>query len=111
VLYHVREHPEYAPEDSALAKKALQRGERKFEQLLPLCGAQTLALVREFQNAVDATCVERTMTAAKSWRCESVLVSVAWPRIARCVHVEGRAKAAGVDVFFPSRRFRTDNAG
>jgi len=64
VLYHVREHPEYAPEIRA-REEALQRGERKFEQLLPLCGPQTLALVREFQNAVVRDLVERTMKAAE----------------------------------------------
>src|ERR1051326_5506771 len=51
VLYHVREHPEYLPE-IASRQEALARGERKFEQLLPLCSAQTLGLVREFQNTV-----------------------------------------------------------
>src|SRR5712692_10031881 len=35
VLYHVREHPEYEPEIRA-RQEALQRGERTFEQLLPL---------------------------------------------------------------------------
>ncbi|HEX9345383.1 MAG TPA: tRNA (adenosine(37)-N6)-threonylcarbamoyltransferase complex transferase subunit TsaD [Candidatus Acidoferrum sp.] len=110
VLYHVREHPEYAPEIRA-REEALQRGERKFEQLLPLCGAQTLALVREFQNAVVRDLVERTMTAAEELAVESVLVSggVAANSQLRTTF-EGRAKAAGVDVFFPSRALSTDNA-
>src|SRR5438874_3779090 len=60
VLYHVREHPEYAGEIQ-VREEAMGRGERKFEQLLPLCGEQTLALVREFQNAVVRDLVERTM--------------------------------------------------
>ena len=110
VLYHVREHPEYAPEVRA-REEALQHGERKFEQLLPLCGAQTLALVREFQNAVVRDLVERTMTAAEELTVESVLVSggVAANSQLRTTF-EGRAKAAGVDVFFPSRALSTDNA-
>src|SRR5881296_2377637 len=41
VLYHVREHPEYAAEIGA-REETLQRGERKFEQLLPLCSPKTL---------------------------------------------------------------------
>ena len=41
VLYHIREHEEYAPE-IATREAALARGERKFEQLLPLCHPQTL---------------------------------------------------------------------
>src|SRR6202030_3869157 len=49
VLYHVREHCEYGAEILA-RQESLTRGERKFEQLLPLCTSQTLALVRGFQN-------------------------------------------------------------
>src|SRR5690349_20004758 len=41
VLYHSREHEEYATEIRA-REEALQRGERKFEHLLPLCSPQTL---------------------------------------------------------------------
>src|SRR5713226_8140318 len=63
VLYHVREHPEYTPEIRS-REEALVRGERKYEQLLPLCSPQTLALVREFQNAVVRDLVERTLGAA-----------------------------------------------
>ena len=74
VLYHVREHPEYTGEIQT-REEALQRGERKFEQLLPLCSPQTLALVREFQNAVVRDLVERTMMAAEELAVESVLVS------------------------------------
>src|SRR3981189_3195985 len=64
VLYHVREHPEYGAEIRS-REEALGRGERKYEHLLPLCGPQTLALVREFQNAVVRDLVERTMNAAE----------------------------------------------
>jgi N6-L-threonylcarbamoyladenine synthase len=110
VLYHVREHTEYAAEIRA-REEALQRGERKFEQLLPLCGPQTLALVREFQNAVVRDLVERTMRAAGELAVESVLVSGGVAANSQ-LHAtfEQRAKSAGIEVFFPSRALSTDNA-
>jgi N6-L-threonylcarbamoyladenine synthase len=74
VLYHVREHAEYAEEIRA-REEALQRGERKFDQLLPLCSPQTLGLVREFQHAVVRDLVDRTMMAAEDLAVGSVLVS------------------------------------
>lgn len=110
VLYHVREHAEYAPEIRA-REEALERGERKFEQLLPLCSPKTLGLVREFQNAVVRDLVERTMMAAEELAAESVLVSggVAANSQLRATFEE-RAKSKGVEVFFPSRPLSTDNA-
>jgi N6-L-threonylcarbamoyladenine synthase len=110
VLYHLREHAEYSGEIRA-REEALQRGGRKFEQLLPLCGPQTLALVREFQNAVVRDLVERTMRAAGDLAVESVLVSggVAANSQLRATF-EQRAKSAGIEVFFPSRALSTDNA-
>ena len=110
VLYHVRDHAEYSPE-IRVREDALARGERKYEQLLPLCSPQTLALVREFQNAVVRDLVERTMTAAKELSAESVLVSggVAANNQLRATFEE-RGKAAGIEVFFPSRALSTDNA-
>jgi N6-L-threonylcarbamoyladenine synthase len=110
VLYHVREHLEYAAEIQA-REAALERGERKFEQLLPLCSAQTLALVREFQNAVVRDLVERTMAAAQELSAESVLVSggVAANSQLRATF-EDRGKSGGLEVFFPSRALSTDNA-
>jgi N6-L-threonylcarbamoyladenine synthase len=110
VLYHVREHCEYGSEILA-RQEALERGERKFEQLLPLCSAQTLGLVREFQNAVVRDLVERTMAAAEELAAEAVLVSggVAANSQLRATFEE-RAKAAGIEVFFPSRALSTDNA-
>jgi N6-L-threonylcarbamoyladenine synthase len=110
VLYHVREHPEYFAEIHA-REEALQRGERKVEQLLPLCSPQTLALVREFQNAVVRDLVERTMKAAQELGVESVLVSggVAANSQLRATF-EQRGKSAGVEMFFPSRALSTDNA-
>jgi len=110
VLYHLREHAEYSEEIQA-RQEALVRGERKFEQLQPLCGAQTIALVREFQNAVVRDLVERTMTAAEELNVESILVSggVAANSQLRSTF-EGRAKSAGIELFFPSRALSTDNA-
>jgi N6-L-threonylcarbamoyladenine synthase len=110
VLYHVRESSEYE-EEIRKREEALARGERKFEQLLPLCSAKTLALVREFQNAVVRDLVQRTMTAAEELEVESVLVSggVAANSQLR-VTFEERAQSAGVEVFFPSRALSTDNA-
>jgi len=110
VLYHVREHPEYAPEIRS-REEALARGERKYEQLLPLCSPQTLALVREFQNAVVRDLVERTLLAAEGLSAESILVSggVAANSQLRATF-EDRARAKGLEVFFPSRALSTDNA-
>jgi len=110
VLYHLREHPEYN-EEIANRDKALGEGRRKFEELLPLCSAQTLGLVREFQNAVVRDLVERTMTAAEQCRVGTVLVSggVAANRQLRATFEE-RARDAGIKVFFPSRELSTDNA-
>lgn len=110
VLYHVREHPEYSEEIRA-REEALQRGERKFEQLLPLCSPQTLALVREFQNAVVRDLVDRAMMAAEELAVGSVLVSggVAANSQLRATFEE-RAKSRGLEVFFPSRALSTDNA-
>src|SRR5216117_3749396 len=110
VLYHVREHPEYSEEIHA-REEALQRGGRRFEDLLPLCSPKTLALVREFQNAVVRDLLERTMSAAEALAVESVLVSggVAANSQLRATF-EARAKSAGTDVFFPSRALSTDNA-
>jgi N6-L-threonylcarbamoyladenine synthase len=110
VLYHVRENPEYAGEIRR-REEALARGERKFEQLLPLCSAKTLGLVREFQHAVVRDLVERTMAAAEELSAESVLVSggVAANSQLRATF-EDRGKSRGLEVFFPSHALSTDNA-
>ena len=83
-------------------RKPCRRGERKFEQLLPLCSPQTLALVREFQNAVVRDLVERAMLAAEELAVESVLVSggVAANSQLRATFEE-RAMSKGIEVFFP----------
>src|SRR5438046_907686 len=74
VFYHLRENPDYLPEIQA-RESAIARGERKFDQLLPLCGARTLGLVREFQNAVVRDLVERTLRAAEELGVPTLLVS------------------------------------
>jgi N6-L-threonylcarbamoyladenine synthase len=110
VLYHVREHAEYGPEIHR-REEAIERGERKFEELLPLCTPQTLGLVREFQNAVVRDLVERTMAAAEELSAGSVLVSGGVAANSQLRETfEERAKAAGMEVFFPSRALSTDNA-
>jgi N6-L-threonylcarbamoyladenine synthase len=110
VLYHVREHTGYGPEIHR-RQEALERGERKFEELRPLCTPQTLGLVREFQNAVVRDLVERTMTAAEELSAESVLVSGGVAANSQLRETfEERAKSAGMDVYFPSRALSTDNA-
>ena len=110
VLYHVRENPEYLPE-IAEREGAIARGERNFAQLLPLCGAKTLGLVREFQNAVVRDLVERTMRAGEELNVPTVLVSggVAANRQLRATF-EDRARNAGRNVHFPSHALSTDNA-
>ena len=74
VLYHLREHPEYSAGIHA-REAALDRGEKSFDQLRPLCNAQTLALIHEFQRAVVRDLVDRTIAAADRFSAESILVS------------------------------------
>ena len=110
VLYYVREHPEFAPE-IAVREAALAEGRRKFEELLPLCNAATLALVRAFQDSVVRELAERAFTAAEQRGAASILVSggVAANSQLRAVFEE-RAGRCGVQVYFPSRALSTDNA-
>ena len=110
VLYHLRENPDYVPEIQA-REVAIARGERKFDQLLPLCGPKTLGLVKEFQNAVVRDLVERTTKAAEGLDVPTILVSggVAANRQLRAIFA-GRAAGLGVKVYFPSLALSTDNA-
>ena len=110
VLYHLRENPDYLPEIRE-REAAIARGERKFDQLLALCGEKTLGLVREFQNAVVRDLVERTLNAAEELAVPTILVSggVAANRQLRTTFEE-RARSAGLNVFFPSMALSTDNA-
>jgi N6-L-threonylcarbamoyladenine synthase len=110
VLYHLRENRDYQPEIEA-REAALARGERKFDQLLPLCSSKTLGLIREFQNAVVRELVERSLSSAEELGVSTVLISggVAANRQLRATFEE-RAKRSGLDVYFPSLALSTDNA-
>ena len=110
VLYHLREHPEYT-DGIRLREGALRDGHRTFAELLPLCDAATLELVREFQNAVVRDLVERAMSAVDLCNVETILVSggVAANSQLRATF-EGRARERGVRVYFPDRELSTDNA-
>lgn len=110
VLYHLREHPEYNDEIRK-RQELLEEGHKKFEELLPMCSAQTLGLVREFQNAVVRDLVERTMSAAEQCGVGTILVSGGVAANSQLRRVfEARARANGLKVFFPSRALSTDNA-
>lgn len=110
VLYHLRENPDYRPEIES-REAAMARGERRFDQLLPLCSQKTLGLVREFQNAVVRELVERTLKAAEQLGVPTVLVSggVAANKQLRATFEE-RSRAGALNVFFPSLALSTDNA-
>jgi len=110
VLYHVRERCEYGAEILA-RQEALARGERKFEQLLPLCSPQALALIREFQNTVVRDLRDRTFAAAEQSGASTILVSGGVAANAQLRNAfEERGKSAGIQIFFPSRALSTDNA-
>lgn len=108
VLYHVREHPEYAGEIAA-REQALAEGKRSFEELLPLCSPQTLGLVREFQNAVVRDLLERTMVAAEQSEVSTILVS-GGVSANRQLREAFRQRARGMHLYFPNRDLCTDNA-
>jgi N6-L-threonylcarbamoyladenine synthase len=110
VLRHVRARPEMAAEIAA-REEALRRGERRAEQLRPLCSPETLDLVASFQHCVVDDLVNRTLQAADEFAARSVLVSggVAANSALR-KHCEARAFDAGLDVYLPSPALSTDNA-
>jgi N6-L-threonylcarbamoyladenine synthase len=108
VLYHVREHPEYH-EEIARRESLLTAGKRAFDDLLPLCSPQTLALIREFQNAVVRDLVERTLTAADQSEVATLLVS-GGVSANKQLRDTFRDRARGLHVYFPSRELSTDNA-
>jgi len=110
VLYHLREHPEYG-EGIRKREEALREGHRSFAELLALCDATTLGLVREFQNAVVRDLVERTMMGAEECAVETILVSggVAANSQLRA-RFEERARVKRLRVYFPDRALSTDNA-
>src|SRR5438132_4402521 len=99
VLYHLREHAEYTPEISA-REAAIARGERKFEQLLPLCSPEALALIREFQNTVVRDLRDRTFAAAEQCGASTILVSGGVAANAQLRNAfEERGKSSGIQIF------------
>ena len=109
VLYYLRDHPELAPEIE-VRRKALSAGTPKPSDLLPLCSPTTLALIRNFQEAVVRDLVTRTLAAAEQLGCPTMLVSGG---VAANSELRARFAAAQVrplEVFFPSRALCTDNA-
>jgi N6-L-threonylcarbamoyladenine synthase len=110
VLYHVREHAEYS-EEIRKREEALAAGKRGFADLLPLCSAEMLGLVRAFQDAVVRDLVDRTMLAAEECEVRTLLVSggVSANSQLRTVFAE-RARKNGLEVFFPDHALSTDNA-
>jgi len=92
-------------------EEALRDEHRAFAELLALCDAATLGLIREFQNAVVRDLVERTMMGAEECGVETILGSggVAENSQLRTTF-EQRARAKGLAVYFPDRALSTDNA-
>lgn len=110
VLYHLREHPEYS-DGIRRREEAVREGRRAFGELLPLCDAATLGLVREFQNAVVRELVDRSMKAAEECGVETILVSGGVSaNSALRARFEEQARENGLRVFFPERALSTDNA-
>ena len=110
VLYYLRAHPEFAKE-SETRSDAIARGERKPDQLLPLCGPDTLELLASFQRSVVSELVNKTLDSAAERETQSILVSggVAANSELRATF-ERQGKRRGIEVFFPSRELSTDNA-
>ena len=110
VLYYLRAHSELQPEIEE-RRRALSRGERTVDKLLPLCSRQTLGLLASFQKRVVAELLRRTLQAAEEIAAQSILVSggVAANNELR-QSFEHEAKQQCTPVFFPSRELSTDNA-
>ena len=110
VLYYVRARPQLQPEIEN-RRAALMRGERRADQLRPLCSQPTLDLLASFQRAVVEDLVGRTLAAAEHHHAGTLLISggVAANRELRRAFEEESA-TRGLQVFFPSRLLSTDNA-
>ena len=110
VLYYLRAHSELNPEIEA-RRQALERGERRAAQLLPLSSPQTLELLASFQSMVVTELVTRTLQAAEAASANVIFVSggVAANAELRATF-EREAGRRGFEVFFPSRELSTDNA-
>jgi N6-L-threonylcarbamoyladenine synthase len=110
VLYHLRAHPEFNAEIET-RREALQEGRRKAAELLPLCGPQTLSLIRNFQSAVVSDLVTRTLAAATETGARAILVSGGVAANSELRETfQSKSTPMGVTVFFPSRALSTDNA-
>jgi N6-L-threonylcarbamoyladenine synthase len=110
VLYYLRAHPGLQPEIEE-RRRALSKGERTADKLLPLCSPQTLELLASFQKRVVAELVRRTIRAGEDIAAHSILVSggvAANNELRRSF--EREMEQSGVQVFFPSRELSTDNA-
>jgi tRNA N6-adenosine threonylcarbamoyltransferase len=110
VLYYLRAHPEFSPEIES-RKEALRQGRRKAADLLPLCSAPTLLLIRRFQRAVTRDLVTRTCAAAAETGARTILVSGGVAANAELRETfAGACATKGIEVYFPSRALSTDNA-
>lgn len=110
VLYYLREHPELAGEIEE-RRAALARGERSAAQLRPLCSAQALGLIANFQRKVVHELVSRAFSAAEQCKVKTIMVSggvAANRELRQSFEAEGRR--TGIEIFFPSRELSTDNA-
>jgi N6-L-threonylcarbamoyladenine synthase len=85
--------------------------EPKVEDVLRLCGRQTLNLVASFQRTIVNDLVTKTLAAAREYDVQTLFVSggVASNRELRSAF-EREAGMQGLPVFFPSRALSTDNA-
>jgi N6-L-threonylcarbamoyladenine synthase len=83
----------------------------KAVDVLPLCDNKTLDLIASFQRSVVEDLVGKTLAAAGERRVLSLFVTggVAANSELRATF-ERESSAAGVPVYFPSRRLSTDNA-
>jgi len=110
VLYHVAGTPGIQRRNPG-AEEAVAAGSRGFAELLAMCSAETLGLVREFQNAVVRDLVERTMMAAEECEVQTLLVSGGVSANSQLrAGVRGTGAGEGAEVFFPDRALSTDNA-
>ncbi len=110
VLYHLRRHPELAPEIEA-RRRSLVRGERSADRLRALSSEATLNLVASFQRAVVFNLVGQTLAATEHCTARSIFVSggvAANGELRRTFEAESVRR--GIEVFFPSRDLSTDNA-
>lgn len=110
VLYYLREHTGLQPEIEE-RRRALAKGERTADRLLPLCSPQTLGLLVSFQKRVVTELVGRTLRAGEAIAAQSILVSggvAANDELRRSF--ERETERTGISVFFPSRELSTDNA-